>query len=406
MVAAGVYLVTRALPIFHAAEPWVLPLVMAIGTVTALLGALLAVVQYDIKKVLAYSTISQLGYMFIALGTGGEVAALFHLMTHAFFKSRLFLGAGAIIHATHTQDIREMGGLRRTMPWTTTVFVVGALALSGVFPFSGFWSKDDILMSLYTNGQWYSQVALIVALFVAALTAFYMTRVCIRVFGGAEKAHAHEAHPLMVVPMAVLAAITAVVGFSSPAFAGFLGEVKGWPNLGMAAVGTLAALAGIGAGVWVFGMGKVDTEALKRRLPALRTAFEQGFFFDITYEHTVVAGYFAVSRWLARFDLSFVDGVVNGVASAWSKASALAWRADTRVIDGAVNGLAGAVARAGARMRTLQAGEVQGYQRLAYGALLVLLGAAIVAPFVGSTAALAGGAVVLLLMGVLVVGGA
>jgi NADH-quinone oxidoreductase subunit L len=406
MVAAGVYLVARALPIFEAAAPWVLPLVMAIGTVTALLGALLAVVQYDIKKVLAYSTISQLGYMFIALGTGGEVAALFHLMTHAFFKSLLFLGAGAIIHATHTQDIREMGGLRKSMPWTTTVFIFGALALSGVFPFSGFWSKDDILMSLWTNGHWYAQVALVVALFAAALTAFYMTRVCVRVFGGQEKAHAHEAHPLMVVPMAVLAALTAVVGFSSPAFAGFLGEVKGWPDLGMAMVGTIAALSGIGAGVWVFGMKRVDTGALKRRFPKLQAAFEQGFFFDITYEHTLVNGYFAASQWLAKFDLSFIDGAVNGVAAAWSKLSAGAWRADSRVIDGAVNGLASAVARAGARVRTLETGEVQRYQRLAYAALLVLLGASLVAPFVGATAALAGGAVVLLLMGVLVVGGA
>lgn len=406
MVAAGVYLVARALPIFAAAAPWVLPLVMAIGTVTALLGALLAVVQYDIKKVLAYSTISQLGYMFIALGTGGEVAALFHLMTHAFFKSLLFLGAGAIIHATHTQDIREMGGLRKSMPWTTTVFIFGALALSGVFPFSGFWSKDDILMSLWTNGHWYAQVALVVALFAAALTAFYMTRVCVRVFGGQEKAHAHEAHPLMVVPMAVLAALTAVVGFSSPTFAGFLGEVKGWPDLGMAMVGTIAALSGIGAGVWVFGMKRVDTGALKRRFPKLQAAFEEGFFFDITYEHTLVNGYFAASRWLAKFDLSFIDGAVDGLAHAWSKLSAGAWRADSRVIDGAVNGLASAVARAGARVRTLQTGEVQRYQRLAYAALLVLLGASLVAPFVGATAALAGGAVVLLLMGVLVVGGA
>jgi NADH-quinone oxidoreductase subunit L len=403
MVAAGVYLVARALPLFHLAEPWVLPLVMAIGVVTALLGALLAVVQYDIKKVLAYSTISQLGYMFIALGAGSEIAALFHLMTHAFFKSLLFLGAGAIIHATHTQDIREMGGLRKSMPWTTTVFVFGALALSGVFPFSGFWSKDEILMSLYTGGHWY---ALVAALAVAGITAFYMTRVCVRVFGGSEKAHAHEAHPLMVVPMALLAAITAVVGFTSPAFAGFLGEAKGWPDLGMAAVGTLAALAGIGAGVWVFGLGKVDTAALKKRLPRTYRAFDQKFYFDTVYETVFVKGYTALAGALARFDLSFVDGIVNGVATGWSKLSTLAWSADVRIIDGGVNGLASAVSHAGARVRTLQAGEVQGYQRLAYAALLVLLLASLAAPFVGATLAFVGGAIVLLLMGVLVVGGA
>ncbi len=403
MVAAGVYLVARALPIFHEAAPWVLQLVMAIGVTTALLGALLAVVQHDIKKVLAYSTISQLGYMFIALGAGSEIAALFHLTTHAFFKSLLFLGAGAIIHATHTQDMREMGGLRRSMPWTTTVFVAGALALSGVFPFSGFWSKDDILMVLYTGGHWY---ALVAALAVAGLTAFYMTRVCVRVFGGSEKAHAHEAHPAMLVPMALLAAITVVVGFTSPAFAGFLGEAKGWPDLGMAAVGTLAALAGIGAGVWVFGLGKVDTAVLKRRLPRVYAAFVNKFYFDTVYGIVFVGAYAHLSGWLARFDVSLIDGAVNGIASAWSKVSSVAWSADVRLIDGAVNGLAGAVTRAGGRMRTLQAGAVQGYQRLAYGALLVLLGASLLVPFVGTTVALAGGAVALLLMGVLVVRGA
>jgi NADH:ubiquinone oxidoreductase subunit 5 (subunit L)/multisubunit Na+/H+ antiporter MnhA subunit len=244
------------------------------------------------------------------------------------------------------------------------------------------------------------------ALLVAALTAFYMTRVCVRVFLGDEQAHAHEAHPLMVVPMAVLAAITAVVGFSSPAFAGFLGEVKGWPDLGMATAGTIAAFSGIGAGVWVFGMKKVDTEALKRRVPALYSAFEQKFYFDAVYRRLFVDGYFAVSGWLAKFDLAFVDGAVNGVARGWSALSAGAWRADSRVIDGAVNGLGRFVARTGARMRLLQAGDVQAYQRLAYGAVLVLLGASLAAPFVGAAAAMAGGAVVLLLMGVLVVGGA
>jgi NADH-quinone oxidoreductase subunit L len=406
MVAAGVYLVARALPIFHAAAGWVLPLVMAIGAATALLGALLAVVQHDIKKVLAYSTISQLGYMFIALGAGSEIAALFHLTTHAFFKSLLFLGAGAIIHATHTQDIREMGGLRRSMPWTTAVFVIGSLALAGVFPFSGFWSKDDILMALWSNGHWYALVTLGVALIVAALTAFYMTRVCVRVFAGSERGHAHEAHPGMVAPMALLAAITAVVGFTSPAFAGFLGEAKGWPDLGMALVGTVAALSGIAGGVWVFGMGKVDTEALKKRMPRLYEAFENKFYFDKVYGLVFVDGFATVASALARFDVSVIDGAVNGVARAWSVASSAAWGFDGRWIDGAVNGVGALVAAAGARLRRLQAGEVQGYQRLAYASLLVLLAASVLTPIVGGVPAFAGGAVVLLLMGVVALRGA
>ena len=406
MVAAGVYLVARALPIFEAAAPWVLPVVMAIGAVTALLGALLAVVQHDIKKVLAYSTISQLGYMFIALGAGSEVAALFHLTTHAFFKSLLFLGAGAIIHATHTQDIREMGGLRKSMPWTTGVFMFGALALSGVFPFSGFWSKDDILMSLWTDGHWYAIVTLAVALLVAGITAFYMTRVCVRVFIGPEKAHAHEAHFGMVVPMSVLAAITALVGFTSPAFAGFLGEVKGWPDLGMAAAGTFVAAAGIAGGVWVFGMRRVDTEALKARLPRLYAAFADKFYFDEVYRRVFVSPFVAIAGALSRFDLAAIDGVVNGVARGWSLASSAAWRADAGVIDGAVNGVGRLVARAGARLRRLQAGEVQGYQRLAYASLLVLLAASVLAPLIGGVAASFAGVVVLLFMGFVALRGA
>lgn len=406
MVAAGVYLVARALPLFHAAAPWVLVLVVWIGGTTAVLGAVLAMVQYDIKKVLAYSTISQLGYMFIALGAGGEGAAMFHLVTHAFFKSLLFLGAGVIIHATHTQDIREMGGLRKVMPWTTAVFVTGALALSGVFPFSGFWSKDEILMTLYLRGEWWSWGALVVALFVAALTAFYMTRVCIRVFGGRVCSLAHESHFEMVAPMVVLASITAVIGFTSPAFAAFLGEAKGWPDFGMALTGTLAAGAGIGAGVWVYAFGGLDTQELRRRFPHLTAVLDNGFYFDLTYNRGVVEAFRYVAGAMARFDARVVDGVVNGVARAWSHASDVLWGFDARGIDGAVNGVATLVQRAGARARELQAGRVQGYQRLAYAGLLSLLVFSVLAAPIGALAAAGCALVLLLVAGAIIVRGA
>ena len=397
MVAAGVYLVARALPIFHAAAPWVLVAVMFVGSATALLGALLAVVQYDIKKVLAYSTISQLGYMFIALGVGAEGAALFHLVTHAFFKSLLFLAAGVIIHATHTQDIRDMGGLRKAMPWTTTVFLFGALALSGVFPFSGFWSKDDILMSLYTNGHWYAWVGLVVALTVAGLTAFYMTRVCVRVFGDNACSLAREGHIEMLVPMGVLAAITAVIGFSSPAFAHFLGEQKGWPDITMALVGSTAAALGIGMGWLVYGAGKVDTIALQRRFPRSYAVLANKFYFDLTYDRLVRDTFSTLAGGLARFDVSAIDGVVNGAARAWSATSSGLWRFDGSIIDGAVNGVAWLVRDAGARLRRIQSGQVQGYQRYAYATLLALLGASLLAPVIGALwAALLAGAVLAL----------
>jgi len=406
MVAAGVYLVARALPLFHAAAPWVLVFVMFVGASTSAVGGILAMVQYDIKKVLAYSTISQLGYMFIALGAGSEVAALFHLTTHAFFKSLLFLGAGVIIHATHTQDIREMGGLGKTMPWTTGTFLFGALALSGVFPFSGFWSKDDILMTLWTQGTWWSLATLVVALLVAAMTAFYMTRVAIRVFAGPSCSLAHETHLDMIVPMAVLAGITAVVGFTSPAFAGFLGEVKGWPDLGMAIVGSLAATAGIGVGVWIYAFGGVNTQELRRRFPRVTVVLENGFYFDLTYNRGLVEAFEWLADALSRFDTGVIDGVVNGASRVWSVSSRAMWDFDGSVIDGAVNGVGSLVKRAGDRMRTMQAGRVQGYQRLGYVGLLAGITLAVLVPYVGALAASGLALVALIVVGAIVVRGA
>jgi len=406
MVAAGVYLVARALPIFHAAAPWVLVFVMFVGASTSVVGALLAMVQYDIKKVLAYSTISQLGYMFIALGAGAEGAALFHLTTHAFFKSLLFLGAGVIIHATRTQDIREMGGLGKTMPWTTGTFLFGALALSGVFPFSGFWSKDDILMTLWTQGTWYSLATLVVALVVAAITAFYMTRVAIRVFAGPACSLAHEVHLDMIVPMAVLAGITAVVGFTSPAFAAFLGEVKGWPDLGMAVVGSIAAMTGIGLGVWIYAFAGVDTQGLRRRFPRTTAVLDNGFYFDLTYNRGVVEAFEWLADALSRFDTGVIDGVVNGASRVWSVSSRAMWDFDGSVIDGAVNGVGSLVKRAGDRMRSMQAGRVQGYQRLGYVGLLAGITLAVLVPYVGALAASGLALVALIVVGAIVVRGA
>jgi NADH-quinone oxidoreductase subunit L len=370
MVAAGVYLVARALPIFAQAAPWALGVVLVVGLLTAVVGAVQAMIQYDIKKVLAYSTISQLGYMFIALGTGTAGAALFHLTTHAFFKSLLFLGAGVIIHATHTQDIREMGGLRRRMPWTTSTFLIGALALSGVFPFSGFWSKDDILTTLYSGGHY---VAFAIALAVAAMTAFYMTRLCWRVFAGDACSLASEGHREMVAPMVVLATITTLLGATSVVFAGFLGEVKSPPALGMAITGSVFALGGIAAGLWVYAFAGLDTDDLKRRFPRVYGVLVGKLYFDLTYRRVLVDGFASVSAWLARFDASAIDGVVNAVGAGWTRASTALWDADIHVIDGAVNGVATLVKRAGVRARELQIGRVQTYQRLAFGGLLVLL---------------------------------
>ncbi len=372
MVAAGVYLVLRALPIFEA-QPSTLAVTMTVGIVTALVGGLLAAVQHDIKKVLAYSTISQLGYMFAALGAGSAVAGLFHLVTHAFFKSLLFLGAGVIIHATHTQDMREMGGLSRRMPLTTVTFTAGALALAGVFPLSGFWSKDEILMVLMHEGHW---VTLALALVAAFVTAFYVARLWFRVFTGyPSQPHAHEGHRTMTIPMAVLALITLVIGFFAPAFARLLGHEGAWPALGAALGSSAVAVAGLTLGWWAYGRRHValNTRSLKSRAHYLYDALAQKLYFDVTYEYLVVRPFERLATWLAIFDLRRVDGVVNGVAAAWRAGADQSGVFDNRVIDGAVNGIGHAVRAAGARLRRLQVGRVQTYQRSILGATVLMM---------------------------------
>ena len=372
MVAAGVYLVARTLPIFEVSGV-ALTATLVVGAVTALVGGLLAAVQHDVKKVLAYSTISQLGYMFVALGAGGAAVSLFHLVTHAFFKSLLFLGAGVIIHAAHTQDMREMGGLARSMPWTTATFTVGSLALAGVFPFSGFWSKDEILTVLW-DGHHY--VVFFVALAAAFVTAFYVTRLWFRVFAGPPQAEElHEAHRSMLAPMVLLASITTVVGVTSPAFSAFVGHEGHWPDVTMALFGSSVALAGIALGWFVYGRRSVviNTRGLKQRMAYPYQALVQKLYFDLTYEWLIIRPFVALTHVLARFDLGAIDRLVNEAGRAWVSLSLGSSVFDARVIDGSVNGIARSVRGAGARARTLESGRVQTYQRLIVGALLLLM---------------------------------
>ena len=245
---------TAALPIFEAA-PGMLTATLVVGAITAVVGGLLAAVQHDVKKVLAYSTISQLGLMFMGLGAGSVLAAMYHLVTHAFFKSLLFLGAGVIIHSAHTQDMREMGGLRKHMPVTWITVLVGSLALAGVAPLSGFFSKDEIIASLlHAHLYW----AVGVVFFASGLTAFYMTRLYFRVFEGPEQTeHLHEGSPLMLAPMVALATITAFLGLGSLQFAHFMGHEGEWPALPLILASTAVAAIGIGIGWWVYGRRSV-----------------------------------------------------------------------------------------------------------------------------------------------------
>ncbi len=383
MVAAGVYLVVRALPIFVASGT-ALSITMAVGGITALLGGLLAVVQYDIKKVLAYSTISQLGYMFLVLGAAGQVAALYHLTTHAFFKSLLFLGAGVIIHSTHTQDMREMGGLLKRLPWTAATFGIGSLALAGLAPFSGFFSKDEILVTLLREHH-YGEFGL--ALGAAFITAFYVTRMFARVFlGELQDAHAHEGHWAMLVPMGLLAALTATLGAAHPVLTLFLGEAAPWPETRLALVSTAVVLAGIGSGWYVYGLGKVDTAAVRTRLGVVYVALQQKLYMDAVYDAVFVRPFSAAAERLAALDGGIIDGIVNGVAAAWIRLAHAGRSFDVRVIDGAVNGVAGGVVAAGARARRLQTGRVQNYQKFIIAALLLLMVLVLVWPLLSKGA--------------------
>ncbi|MEI6873612.1 MAG: NADH-quinone oxidoreductase subunit L [Spirochaetota bacterium] len=363
MVAAGVYLVARGFILF-ASAPGVLEMMAWIGGFTAIFAALIALVQRDIKRILAYSTLSQLGYMFLALGAGSMSAGMFHLTTHAFFKALLFLGAGSVIHALEEQDIFKMGGLSKKMPITTWTFVIGSLSLAGIFPLAGFWSKDEILLTALKNGH----VALyVLGLVTAMLTAFYMFRLIFTVFfGPAHKkpkgahGHGHEAHesgPAMTGPLVLLAALSVVAGLvGSPwwqewfggSFGSFVyfGEPE-LPHLAMkvALPATAVALAGILFAWLVYGKKVIKAEALAKRFRPLHTLLLNKFYIDELY------------AWL--FDKVMLLG---GRIFDWF---------DHRVIDGAFDGLGTTTKAGGGKLRLIQSGRLQGYALFIFGAVAV-----------------------------------
>lgn len=376
MVAAGVYLVARSFPLFELSET-TLMVVATIGAITALGAALIAVVQLDIKKVLAYSTISQLGYMMMGLGAGSFVAGMWHLTTHAFFKALLFLGSGSVIHAVHSQDIREMGGLSKKMPITTWTFIIGSLALGGIFPLSGFFSKDEILLSLYHKQMW---PIFIVALIGAFLTAFYMARVCFVVFFGKEKGHhAHESPLVMTVPLLVLAGITIGLGIDARLgahfFTIFLGEEPEPLNLAIAFGSTLVALSGICVGWLVYSRRAISLRAIKTRKVGMYAIMilRGKFGLDILYEKVIVGAFIKVCDFCAWFDRRIIDGVVNGAAGVTMVVSNMSNWFDARVVDGIVNGFGYVVMGAGKRLRYAQSGRLQSYAQWMYGTLIVII---------------------------------
>jgi NADH-quinone oxidoreductase subunit L len=379
MVAAGVYLVARSYPLFEA-NPATLNVVAVIGTITAVMAALIAVAMNDIKKVLAYSTISQLGFMMLALGVGSWPAAVFHLMTHAFFKSLLFLAAGSVIHGSKTQDMREMGGLWRKMPWTTATWVIGALSLAGIPPLAGFWSKDEILLAVLRSGQ---TGFLVAGLFTAMLTAFYMGRATFMTFfmkPGPDSAtdHAHESPWIMTAPLVVLATLAVTAGLvGSPlanyAFGRFLGEhVAGETNLILAATAVGAALAGI-AYAWSMYIRKDIAPDWYLRNKWVDAILSRQFWIDDVYQAFIVRPVIALAGVLRKADSTLIDGAVRGVGTLGVSLSGILANVDREGIDGAVDEVGRSVIQSGRQVRRIETGNVQTYLFLLLASIVILV---------------------------------
>ena len=352
MVVAGVFLVARFFPLFEASTT-AMGVVAAIGAFTAFFAATMGLVMFDIKRVLAYSTVSQLGYMMLALGVGAYEAAIFHLFNHAFFKALLFLGSGSVNHATGTFDMRYMGGLRRHMPWTYVTFLIAALSICGIFPLAGFWSKDEILVAAWNLGGAQGQIVFYLALVTAFMTAFYIFRALFMTFhgefqggveteqggdnGGGHGVHLAESPMVMVAPMAVLAVLSIVSGFVAnplnslwglgviPAhwFVDFLDHVElvslhaAKFNLLVAALGTAVALAGIGLAYLMYYRRSVDPDDVAAGMGPGYTAAVHKYYFDNLYEDVVTRGLFYRGLALATdwIDRNIVD--MAGTVVAW-----------------------------------------------------------------------------------------
>jgi NADH-quinone oxidoreductase subunit L len=311
MVAAGVYLVARTWPLFEASAT-AQTLLLTVGVISALGAALIALPQRDIKKVLAYSTISQLGFMFAALGVGAWEIAFFHLVTHAAFKALLFLGSGSVIHGSGTQDLREMGGLRSTMPVTFAVWIVGAGALVGIPPLAGFFSKDAVL-----DAVWLSNPGAAVVLFVVvALTGFYTVRATKLAFFGGWRGdgHAHESPMSMLVPLVVLAVPAAGLGLSGAWLATTLGEHPEPLSLPLSFVAVALALAG-GVAAWMLVRSEAKEPQLQGAAASLWALLGRGFGYDAAVMRFIVRPTIGLSRGVwAVVDRFVIDGIVEGSA--------------------------------------------------------------------------------------------
>ncbi|MGB2827054.1 MAG: NADH-quinone oxidoreductase subunit L [Dehalococcoidales bacterium] len=356
MVAAGVFLVARMFPLFeHSATA--LTTVAIIGGITAIFAASMGLVMNDIKRVLAYSTISQLGYMMLGLGAGGVAIGIFHLFNHAFFKALLFLGSGSVNHATGTFDMRLMGGLRKYMPWTYATFVIASLSIAGIWPLSGFWSKDEIVISSFAS----QPVLFYLAMITVFMTAFYMFRAVFMTFGGEYRggdpnAHGHDSHHgqphesprVMTIPLIILAVLSIFSGLWNVTghFGAFMGhghthgffeglfhpftQTLPWIALILAGLGILLAYA-------MYSKSWLSAERIGGMFKPLYTLFYRKYWLDELYENIIVR-----------------NALLKGIFAAFEQF-------DSRVVDGTVNGVAGGAIASGRAMRHAQTGQLQLY---------------------------------------------
>jgi NADH-quinone oxidoreductase subunit L len=415
MVTAGVYLVARSAPLYHAV-PQAQGIVALVGGLTALFAATIAVGQYDIKKVLAYSTISQLGFMVAAVGMGAFVAGMFHLVTHAFFKALLFLSAGSVIlgverghhHAAHGEghadshegevfdpsDMRNMGGMRKTMPVTFWVYLIGTVALAGIFPFAGFWSKDEILAEatgLNSLVYWLLTVA-------AFFTAFYMGRQIWMVFFGKPRheaaEHAEESPLVITGPLMVLALLSILGGaLNLPGVSTFTHWLEntyhsyglelehGGFNIVVAVLSTVTALIAIGLSWILYGQNpltKGQPDPLKRMLGPVFKVWENKYWVDELYQAIILTPYRVISQitaelidWNIWHDW-FHDTVIAGTFKFITKMTAV--QIDLGIIDGIANGLADGTKALANNLRRLQTGYVRNYALSVFMGVVIIIG--------------------------------
>jgi NADH-quinone oxidoreductase subunit L len=339
MVVAGVYLVARMFPVFAVAHG-ALMVVTVVGAFTSLFAAVIGCTQDDIKRVLAFSTLSQLGYMMFALGIAtpedpaGYTASMFHLFTHAFFKALLFLGSGAVIHAVHNNEIWKMGGLRRKMPITHATFLIATLSIAGIWPFAGFFSKDEILSAALGGGH---PVVFAVGLLGAGLTAFYMMRIYVVTFWGQPRSgaagHAHEVSAIMWIPMVTLATLSIASGFvpfGRYVHLGAAHEAAEAINWAVAIPGTAAGLAGLALSLLLYAGPERRLNAAVALLGRLYPVIKHKFYFDEIYlfvTHRIIFRHAAAP--IARFDRKVVDGGVNMGGSVARTSGALLNRLQT-----------------------------------------------------------------------------